>query len=66
MKIDFLKKCTLHKKMKFPLRKSSVNVTKSTGNNVFGHITEKILHRKLNFFGSSTIIKFPYITLFLI
>ena len=38
---------TLHRKCSFPLRLSSVNVTKSAGNCGFGHITEKILNGKL-------------------
>ena len=40
---------SLHKKWSFPLRIPSVNVTKSSGNCGFGHITEKILNRKLHF-----------------
>ena len=40
-------KSTLHKKQCFPLRISSVNVTKSAGNCGFGHITEEILNGKL-------------------
>ena len=32
------KKITLHKKLSFTLRISSVNVTKSEGNSGFGHI----------------------------
>ena len=35
---EFLLVQTLHKKWTFPLRISSINVTKSTGNCGFGHI----------------------------
>ena len=37
-KTEQLKTDTLHKKLSFPLRISSVNVTKSAGNYGFGHI----------------------------
>ena len=40
---------SLHKKMKFPLRISLVNVTKSTGKCAFGHIYWRILIGKLHF-----------------
>ena len=41
----------LYKKKSFPLRISSVNVTRSTTNCGFGHIfTEKILNGKLHLF----------------
>ena len=39
----------LHKKWSFPLRISSVNVTKSAGNCRFGHIYWKNLNGKFNF-----------------
>ena len=39
----------LHKKRSFPLRISSVNVTKSAVSCGFGHITEEILNGKLHF-----------------
>ena len=41
---------TLHKKWNFPLRISSVNVTKSAGNCGFGHIYWRNLNRKTSFF----------------
>ena len=42
---------TLHKKWSFPLRISSINVTKSPGNCGFGHtFTEEIRNGKLHFF----------------
>ena len=43
----FLNALPLHKKWSFPLRISSVNVTKSARNWGFGHITEEILNGKL-------------------
>ena len=39
----------LHKKLSFPLRIISVNVTKSSGNYGFGHITEEIPNGKPQF-----------------
>ena len=42
-------KHSLHKKWGFPLRISSVNVTRSAVSWVFGHITEEILNGKLHF-----------------
>ena len=48
-------KPTLHKKRSFPLRISSVNVTKFVGNCGFGHIfTEEILNVKFHFLCSET------------
>ena len=40
---------TLHKKWSFPLRVSSVNVTKSAVSCEFGHVYWKILNGKLHF-----------------
>ena len=42
----------LHKKWSFPLKISSVNVTKSAVSCGFGHITEEILNEKLHFLSS--------------
>ena len=40
----------LHKKWSFPLRISSVNVTKSPGSvTIFGHISEEVVNGKLHF-----------------
>ena len=39
----------LHKKLSFPLKISSVNVTQSAGNCGFGHIIEEILNGRLHF-----------------
>ena len=44
---------SLHKKWSFPLRSSSVNVTKSEGNCEFGHISEEILNENLHFLCSA-------------
>ena len=41
---------SLHKKWSFPLRTSSVNVTKSPGNSGFGHIYWRNTYRKTSFF----------------
>ena len=46
---------TLQTKMIFPLRNSSVNVTKSTGNSDLVTLTEEILNIKLHFLYSGTI-----------
>ena len=45
----------LHKKQSFPLRISSVNLTKSAGNCGFDHIYEEILNGKLQFLCSEGI-----------
>ena len=45
---------TLHKKQSFPLRISSVNVTKSAGNCRFGHIYWRNPNRRLHFLCSGT------------
>ena len=45
---------TMHKKWSFPFRISSLNVTKSSVNCRFGHISWKILNGKLNFLWSVT------------
>ena len=44
--VDKIKQKPLHKKWSFPLRISSVNVTKSAGDWGFGHITEEIVNEK--------------------
>ena len=45
----------LHKKQSFPLRISSVNLTKSAGNCGFDRINEEILNEKLQFLFSGGI-----------
>ena len=49
-KIPMISKYTLHKKWSFPLRISSVNVTKSAGDCGFGHIYWRIHWWKTSFF----------------
>ena len=48
---------SLHKKLSFPLRISSVNMTKSTGNCGFGHTIEEILSGKLHFLRNVCLLK---------
>ena len=50
MFVEYFLRFTLHKKWIFPLRISSVNVTKSTGNCGFGHIFWRYPEWKTSFF----------------
>ena len=50
MFVEYFARFTLHKKWIFPLRISSVNVTKSTGNCGFGHIFWRYPEWKTSFF----------------
>ena len=49
VQLPFLQHPSLHKKWNLPLRTSSVNVTKSTGNCEFGHIYWNIFWWKISF-----------------
>ena len=50
---------TLHQKLSFPLRISSVNVTKSAVSCGFGHIYYEILNEMLHFLCSEDLEKAP-------
>ena len=63
LKLEHFKTAKPHKKWSFPLRISSVNVTKSAENCGFGHINEEILNGKLHFVCSVCFISFKIFVL---